>query len=177
MGSYEQILAIDNAGDKNEPRYYIHYSGWGSKYDQWVSVDSINKDSEINRALMKYKNRGEEGAYLKSSIQDEIVVSNLSCNQQTKAYEVPNKKRIPFQLHQLLVIDWFVRSEYLLQCRWWSTAIWLCHYQEIQVSRQSCRWYLQEEPITQYSNETKEVSGVEYANAMEVSGGGGLRHS
>ncbi|KNB46260.1 histone H4 acetyltransferase [Blastocystis sp. subtype 4] len=108
-----KILAVDNAGDQHSPRYYIHYNGWGSKYDQWVTVENIYKDNEVNRALMKYKNRVEEGAYQNTSIQDEIVVKYF-----TKAYETQNKSRIPFQLHKHLILDWYVRIRELVYNRW-----------------------------------------------------------
>ena len=73
MAHERQILQVGSSEDGRESMYYIHYNGWGPKYDQWVPIESINKDNEINRALMKYKNRNKDSPYKYNSIQEEIV--------------------------------------------------------------------------------------------------------
>lgn len=73
----------------------MHYNGWGSKYDQWISEDSINKDNEVNRALMKYKNRGEEGVYKQHSILDEIVLDVVSLHFRSNTMIIRTNQSFP----------------------------------------------------------------------------------
>ena len=65
---HPKILAIDN------DKYKIHYNGWPSRYDKWVAVDELNKDNEMNRALMRMNNssgKGDEKA--KNSLQVDLI--------------------------------------------------------------------------------------------------------
>lgn len=70
---HPKILAIDN------DKYKIHYNGWPSRYDKWVAVDELNKDNEMNRALMRMNNssgKGDEKA--KNSLQVDLITEMVS---------------------------------------------------------------------------------------------------
>ena len=83
---------------------------------------------------MKYKNRNEEGAYKQHSILDEIVLDGVLPHIQIQYYDYPNKSKLPYQLHQLLVIDWFVRMASCNDRRWSRNATTLCPCHATRIS-------------------------------------------
>lgn len=46
--------------DVKDNEYKIHYNGWSTRFDKWVKNDDLNKDTELNRALMKFNNGHEK---------------------------------------------------------------------------------------------------------------------
>ena len=57
--------------------YYIHFSGWPKRYDRWVEPDALNKQNEMNKALMKMSNKSgkdkDNKPYFKASLLNELV--------------------------------------------------------------------------------------------------------
>lgn len=64
--------------ETKDGKYLVHFNGWPKKYDRWVPPESIIKQNEMNRALMKMNNKSnkerEDKPYYKMSILNELVV-------------------------------------------------------------------------------------------------------
>lgn len=57
-----------------DDEYKIHYNGWSSRFDKWVKKEELNKDTELNRALMKFNNgRGKKEERLGKSLQIDLI--------------------------------------------------------------------------------------------------------
>ena len=73
--------------DVKNGKYYVHFSGWPKRYDKWVEFDDLNKQNEMNRALMKMNNKSnkdkESKPYFKTSLLSELVVYLYDFNNRT----------------------------------------------------------------------------------------------
>ncbi|CBK24514.2 uncharacterized protein [Blastocystis hominis] len=88
--------------DVKNGKYYVHFSGWPKRYDKWVEFDDLNKQNEMNRALMKMNNKSnkdkENKPYFKTSLLSELNMVS----------EIKQKYKFPFLLKQRLVEEWYI---------------------------------------------------------------------
>ena len=88
--------------ETKDGKYLVHFNGWPKKYDRWVPPESIIKQNEMNRALMKMNNKSnkerEDKPYYKMSILNEL--NSLS--------EIKQQYGFPFLLKQRLIEEWYV---------------------------------------------------------------------
>lgn len=75
----QELLADSQILEEKDGKYYVHFSGWPKKYDRWVDPEYLNKQNEMNKALMKMNNKSSKDKdnkpYYKSSLMSELVHS------------------------------------------------------------------------------------------------------
>ena len=68
-------------------KYYVHFSEWKKRYDKWVEDEYVNKQNEMNRALMKMNNKSnkdkESKPYFKTSLLSELVLDFVDFDDRT----------------------------------------------------------------------------------------------
>ena len=76
-----EILEVKNG------KYFVHFSGWPKRYDKWVEDEYVNKQNEMNRALMKMNNKSnkdkESKPYFKTSLLSELVLDFVDFDDRT----------------------------------------------------------------------------------------------
>ena len=57
-----KVLKIETDPIKNKRKYFVHYSGWNSRYDEWIKksrIVTVLRDRSPRRRSGKLKNKGE----------------------------------------------------------------------------------------------------------------------
>ncbi|KAK8826079.1 hypothetical protein WA556_003808 [Blastocystis sp. ATCC 50177/Nand II] len=86
--------------------YKIHYNGWSSRFDKWVKKEELNKDTELNRALMKFNNgRGKKEERLGKSLQIDLFAEMSTYSDSL------SKCQFPILLREQLVEEWFMVTD------------------------------------------------------------------
>ncbi len=65
----EKVIARDSAGNNYESKvlqvrkgkYFVHYDGWNSRWDEWITPDRMMKLTEENKAIAKLKTKKPSG--------------------------------------------------------------------------------------------------------------------
>jgi hypothetical protein len=80
---HERVIARDSLGNNYESKvlevedrkgvqhYYVHYDGWNSRWDEWITADRMMKLTEENKVLGKVKTKMAAGRRKKQDVGDE----------------------------------------------------------------------------------------------------------
>jgi len=114
-----KILKVAPSNEKKEYMYFIHYMGWNTRWDKWVSEDILMKDGEeANEMQRKLKQEAKNKGQKLNDKRKEELKPKAENREKKKAKinpkddteddsELPQiKLPMPFTLKKQLVDDW-----------------------------------------------------------------------
>ncbi|ETV91512.1 hypothetical protein, variant [Aphanomyces invadans] len=119
-----KVLRLDENSDT--PHYFVHYSGWHKKWDEWVSADRVLDTSPESRELQKQaklnakeqvKRKATTATITSSGVtkkktkvvdpfDDAVVVKDHARDLEEVVQEVQVSIPIPMTLKKILIEDW-----------------------------------------------------------------------